>query len=145
MIKLSDDEKKERHNAQCKRYRENNKEKCKEYAKEWRENNRQSARDSAKKYYESNREQLIQKMLVYAKTPTGKKSRVIARWRMRGVVSNDFDKLYDQYSNTKECENCEQEFGPQGNPANNWKCLDHCHVSGEFRQVLCNMCNLLRG
>lgn len=142
---LTEEERRIRHRARCKRYREQNKEKCAAYGATWRDNNREKVKEDSKKYYQANREKAIKRMTEYAKTPKGKKVRAIARWKIRGVISNDYDKLYENYMNTKCCENCDQEFGPHGTPENNWRCLDHCHVTGEFRQVLCNMCNILRG
>lgn len=70
--------------------------------------------------------------------PHIKKSMAIARWKRYGVISTDYDALYDKYLNTNSCEKCNVKIEGKGR---NKKCLDHCHTSGLFRQILCNNCN----
>ena len=48
------------------------------------------------------------------------------------------------YINTTNCEECNIEL-IEGRYGNNKKCLDHCHKTGEFRNVLCQTCNVRRG
>lgn len=62
----------------------------------------------------------------------------IKLWKKRGIINDDFNELYSKYLDTKNCELCNIEFGGKGK---NKKCLDHDHVTGLFRNVLCNNCN----
>ena len=70
--------------------------------------------------------------------PSSIKKRLIRVWKKRGVISEDYDVLYNTYLTTTKCQMCEIVLEGKGR---NKKCLDHDHVSGAFRKVLCNNCN----
>ena len=72
----------------------------------------------------------------YSQTPSGLKSHRISKWKQRGVKCDDFDKLYELYLNTNNCDVCKKEFENTYD-----RCLDHNHTTGEFRQILCRRCN----
>jgi len=78
------------------------------------------------------------------KKEAGIKSNRISKWKRRDVISDDYDKLYEMYINTKNCQECNIEL-IEGKYGNNKKGLDHCHKTGEFRNVLCQTCNVKRG
>ena len=67
-------------------------------------------------------------------------SRRIAKWIKRGVIHDDYKALYQNYINTKYCDKCNVEL-VSGIYGANKRCLDHSHITGEFRNVLCNTCN----
>ena len=69
---------------------------------------------------------------------------VIRNWKRRGLVSDNYMIIYDKWKNTKNCENCNVEL-TVGNKGSTKKCLDHSHITGEFRNILCNTCNVRRG
>ena len=100
-----------------------------EYMKQWRLNEKNKNKE--KEYF-----------LKYNKTESGIKRRIIGHWRERCVISDDYNKLYEYYLSIKECENCGIELDEDPSTR---KCLDHDHDTGEFRQVLCFTCNILRG
>jgi len=66
----------------------------------------------------------------------------ISNWRSYGVISEDYDKLYEYYLSIQECENCGIELNQDEYTR---KCLDHCHTTGKFRNILCHCCNVSRG
>ena len=111
-------------------YYQKNKEKIKSNA----ENNKLLISEYKKQYYIKNKEK-------YFTDEAIKKSRIY-KWRSRGVISDDYNKLYEYYLSIKECENCGVELNEDEYTR---KCLDHDHDTGEFRQVLCHNCNILRG
>tara|TARA_R110000822_G_scaffold47106_4_gene125103 strand:- start:1268 stop:1558 length:291 start_codon:yes stop_codon:yes gene_type:complete len=74
---------------------------------------------------------------LYKQTPNGKKVRCINQWKSRGLIYDDFDKLYSLYIATTECNVCHKIFTDK-----NVRCLDHCHDTGAYRNVLCNACNV---
>jgi len=117
----------------------------KEYLKQWRDNNRDKVRESNRKYILNNKAAVYQQQAEYRATPQGKKVNTLKNWRKIKLVCDDVDTLYDNYINAKCCDNCSVEFGRKGDGTNSWKCMDHCHKTGKFRNFLCNYCNILRG
>ena len=134
-----DKEKKKEYNKQ--RYI-NQKEKLVAQHKEYRLKNKEEIKEQNKVYYIENKEKIKEQNKAYRQTPAGIKSRRIGHWKASGVICDDWDKLYDKYLNTLECENCEIELDTNTSTT---KCLDHDHLTGEFRNVLCNSCNVKRG
>jgi len=96
------------------------------------------------KYYEKNKKEILERQQKYDQSEAGKKKHRISDWKQMGVKSDDYNELYEYYINCWECENCGVEL-VEGNYGNNKRCLDHCHITGLFRNVLCNYCNVLRG
>ena len=97
-----------------------------------------------KKYCELNKERIKKDRKNYRQTEEGKKSIRISNWKFKGVICDDFDKLYEYYLNCWNCEECNVEL-IEGCYGANKKCLDHDHRTGLFRNVLCNTCNTKRG
>ena len=58
----------------------------------------------------------------------------IQNWKKRGLIG-DYDLIYDRYMNTSHCDKCGVSFEFKK------KCMDHCHTTGEFRNILCIKCN----
>jgi len=110
----------------------------KEYMKEYRKKNaekiKQQKNDSMKMRYND-------KMKDFYKTPEGIKDRRIANWKKRGVKHNNYDELYEYYLSVSDCESCSCELDKCNKSR---KCLDHNHTNGEFRNVICHSCNVLR-
>lgn len=80
----------------------------------------------------------------YDQSEKGKKSRRIKDWKRIGVICSDFDSLYQKYIDTKNCEECKREFGQWGDGSGSFRCLDHNHESGQFRNIICCSCNVKR-
>ena len=75
--------------------------------------------------------------LKYFKTDKGKRANLIAQWKRVGVLHPDLHLLYDKtYLPCDECDNCGHDFSIHK------KCLDHSHLWGVFRNVLCFRCNV---
>ena len=104
----------------------------KEYFKQYNLKNK----ERKAKYYEDNKEQRAEYQQEYRQTPNGKKIGCINNWKCKGVIHEDFDKLYSLYINTKECNVCHKVFKSTTD-----RHLDHSHITGEYRNVLCNSCN----
>tara|TARA_R100000808_G_C2145021_1_gene152788 strand:- start:2210 stop:2614 length:405 start_codon:yes stop_codon:yes gene_type:complete len=121
-----------------KQYREKNKEKIKQKNKEYHQKNK----DKIKEYQQKNKDKIKEYDKEYRQTPSGKKSKRISNWKRSGVMCDDWDALYQKYINTHFCELCNCKLTEDTINTSTTRCLDHCHDSGLFRNVLCNNCNL---
>ena len=136
-----DKEKKKEYN---KEYYKKNREKILENKKDYNENNKEKRKIYNKDYHENNKEKLLEIHKTYKQTEAGKKSQRISDWKRYGVKHKDFNSLYDYYLNVEFCEQCNVEL-VEGVLGANKKCLDHDHTTGEFRNVICQRCNIRRG
>ena len=64
------------------------------------------------------------------------KINTIKNWESRGVIYNDFDELYYTYIRTLKCCACNKDFKNSYD-----RCLDHNHITGLFRAIVCRGCN----
>jgi hypothetical protein len=79
---------------------------------------------------------IIQLPKSYYENPKRYKWSKIALWKQLGVIYDDFDDLYEIYMNTMNCSHCTKPFITSRN-----RHLDHDHITGKFRKILCNACN----
>ena len=92
-----------------------------------------------KEYRNKNKDRLNNRDRLYSKTPSGMKSMRTRQWKTRGVISDDWDMLHQHWELTSHCDKCHVYL--EGNSKEK-KCLDHCHTTGQFRNILCHNCNL---
>jgi len=137
--------KKEEKRLYDKEYRKKNKEKKKEYGKKYYEKNRDKLLEQKKEHYENNREKRREQFKKYYRTENGFKIHKIACWKRLGVVCDNFDALYDHYTSTAYCDACKVELTIDKQNTSTTKCMDHCHETGLFRNILCHSCNTKRG
>jgi len=121
----------------------NKKEYQKEYNKKYYKEHQEKIKEQVKKYDEEHKEQNKEQRKKYNKTSQRKKSLRIYRWKYTGLICEDYDKLYEHYLNTNECDNCGIEL-VEGHYGANHKCMDHSHRTGLFRNILCHRCNIMR-
>jgi hypothetical protein len=88
-------------------------------------------------WYENNKARILERQRAYKQTAAGKKSQLLATWKQRGLIDDNYDELYDSYLQVTHCAFCKNEF-----KNTNDRCLDHNHETGLFRAFLCNSCNL---
>jgi hypothetical protein len=160
------------YDERIKNYKERTHEQRKEYDQNYYETNKEEILQKQKDaYYNNHEERLIKNRKSYHKNkklvpeevkeenrqkrkeyykikreenkPNIVKSNRIRKWKSRGVKCDDWDNLYDRYINTTNCEECNVEL-IEGIFGSNKRCLDHNHTTGEFRNVLCNLCNCRR-
>ena len=72
---------------------------------------------------------------LYYKTENGRKRKTINQWKSSGVICQDFDKMYEIWFNTNNCDWCHKDVSKKRN-------LEHNHNSGEIRGIVCNSCNM---
>ena len=121
-------EHKERIAIQRKKWYQENPEKVKLY----NEQNKEKISIQQKKYREENPEKVHETMMK-------------SNWKRKGLICEDVDSLYCHYMNAKNCDECGIEFGEIGDGTGTFKCMDHSHETGKFRNFLCNTCNTRRG
>ena len=95
-----------------------------------------------KEYYEKHRDILIKTATEYNKNNKEKRHRAKTKcqWKTRGVITNNFDNLYDYYMKINKCEICNITL-TMGKRTKTSKCLDHCHDTGQVRNIVCHTCN----
>jgi len=79
----------------------------------------------------------------YWKSYKGRMIQARSRWKRRGVLINtSFEDFYKMYTDKKFCDSCSRELTTYPEPRTIYsKVLDHCHVSGEIRGIICHQCN----
>ena len=98
-------------------------------------------------YYLNNEEKIKEYQKEYFQTSSGIKANTISNWKRNGVkdhFNDNYDTLYRIYQSTKFCDDCGFQLNIEGDYRTK-KCLDHEHVSGYFRNILCMSCNIKRG
>jgi len=59
----------------------------------------------------------------------------IKRWKTSGLIG-DYEIIHDRFINTENCDICNCCFTDK-----NKKSMEHSHITGEFRGIVCNRCN----
>jgi len=75
----------------------------------------------------------------YNESEKGKMRMIIHNWKRRGLkvdTPEDYYTIYYHWLVTTNCEKCNKEF-----TISNVKCMDHNHITGEYRNILCHNCN----
>lgn len=129
------------------------KERVKKYNQEHREEQKQRCKNNYYKNHEENlqmravwRQDEDYKLMMknYRASEAGKKSARITCWKQMGVISDDYNVLYEKWKSTTHCEECNIEL-VEGNEGKHKKTLDHDHKTGAFRNIICCSCNVKRG
>ena len=129
--------------AKKKEYYEKNKEKIKARMKARYQNKKEEIKTYVKKWQEENKEHRH----AYSQTPQRIKMNRIRRWKSQGIISNDWNSLYERFKNTKNCESCGVTLSETKIRSATTRTLDHNHSitdSDNVRNVLCCACNSSR-
>ncbi len=128
---------------QQKEYQEKTKQKRSQQQKEYRMKNKDKILQHSKDYYQKHKDKISE----YNKTPDRVKARRIKDWKYQGVICDDWDAIYEHFINTAYCDFCKCELTTGTVMSYTTKCLDHDHSITDrpnFRNVLCNICNIRR-
>jgi len=113
--------------------------KCKKcYKKEHYQKNKQKYKQNHKEYYHKNKEKVYQQSKEWKinNKEKYKKSKKISEWKRRGLICQNYDQVYQLYLDSTQCDTCGCKYTNK-----NVKCMDHCHIKGAFRAIVCNICN----
>ena len=80
----------------------------------------------------------------YKQSEKGKQVDRLGQWKRRGLKCKDKEEyisIYNRWLNSEKCEEtkCNKEYTDV-----NDKCMDHCHNTGLFRNIICRSCNVRR-
>lgn len=65
----------------------------------------------------------------------------VSRLKKKGLIPDDYDRMLDEQGHC--CAICRAE--KPGQQANSSWAVDHCHVTGKVRGLLCHACNMALG
>ena len=88
---------------------------------------------SAKKWNDKNKHKIKQ---YYLNNPRMYK---IAEWKKQGLITPDYNLVYNRWLNSKNCEQCDHDYSYYR------KHMDHIHIDNvvcNFRAILCHKCNV---
>jgi hypothetical protein len=75
-------------------------------------------------------------MDTFGELPKDYKSNKISHWKERGLITNNYNEIYEKYIISTHCDKCQQPYKNRTD-----KCMDHNHHTNEFRNILCRPCN----
>ena len=140
---LTEEERLQRRRERQKKYR--NTEKGKETKKKsmtkylQTSNGKEKLKKHQLKYQQTTngKEKLKKRQLIYKQSEKGIKNNFKQKWKQMGLNMENFEEIYRIYQMAIFCDICEEVLGE----GNRKKCMDHCHYSGEFRNIVCLSCN----
>jgi hypothetical protein len=78
----------------------------------------------------------------------GYKNNKIRCWRKAGMIlkeNEEWESIFYYYMACETCENCDVILTDEVRNTKTRRSLDHCHVTGHIRNILCVSCNSSRG
>ena len=132
-----------------KEWRQNNPEKVAAHAKTCYEKNKPRMQAAHKLYYENNREERIAYSKRWTEENHEKRTETVGKWYMEnstkirednykrnyGITLDEYNSMFD--SQFGSCYIC----GRHQTELKKTLAVDHCHITGKVRKLLCGTCN----
>ena len=115
------------------------------YTQKYYIKNQQKIQKQNLAYYYQNRERVLAKINAKNRTPGGKRYYMTYNWKASGILSDDYDSLYDKYISRDTCEDCKCNFDIKGDGGGKFRTLHHDHKTGLPIAIVCQPCNLRLG
>ena len=139
---------KEERKAYMKAYYQKNKVEALAYDKAYKEKHKKERAAYGKAYKEEHKENIAAYGKAWRQSSEGKKLTRISKWKRRGIISADWNSLYERYLDCKNCEKCNVVLTVDRQNTSTTRCLDHDHSildRENVRNILCVACNTRRG
>jgi|TARA_R110000782_G_C14711146_1_gene403159 hypothetical protein len=79
-------------------------------------------------------------MRKYRSTEKGYKKSIISKWQHTYGLIGDYDAIFERYMTTTHCDLCNILLTKERIGGRN-KQMEHNHSTGEFRNIVCHICN----
>ena len=116
-----------------------------EYQKEWYQKNKDRLVEKQRKYSEEKKKDIewVEKQKERAKIYATEKKFKVTAWKKNGLIG-DYDTIWERYCNTSHCDLCNVELTMESKITTTRKSMEHCHKTGQFRNITCHKCNMGR-
>lgn len=111
-----------------------------EYKRKWVKENPVRVKLASQKTYQTNREKVRAANREYHKRIGKEHPEWVSLWNRRNLLKRNYGLTIEQYAAMCDkqgglCAICKCPPGQKG------LCVDHCHITGKVRKLLCNQCN----
>jgi len=133
--------------AKRKKYREDNAEELREKNRIYKEKNRDECNRKTRERRKKEREENPQKSRDENKRLRDNNPKLYSKlnrkgsWKLLGLNMENFEEIYERYLTTTYCDLCKVELTDGKIRTKTTKCMDHSHITGEFRNIVCMSCN----
>jgi Recombination endonuclease VII len=125
-----------KNNARCRAYYQAHRQEIIERARAYHQAHTKEGNERTRAYYEAHKQEINEQSRAYRHDHKDDRQRLLRRLTRYGISPAEYDALLAKQNGA--CAICRRR--PKGR-----LCVDHCHVTGRIRGLLCHSCNLALG